>query len=59
MNASTAAGLSDNLESLAKLVDDEEEEEGLFTRKLLVQMLSYIDRYIDVPDSGSLSIYLF
>ena len=29
MNASTAAGLSDNLESLAKLVDDEEEEDGL------------------------------
>ena len=41
MNASTAAGLSDNLENLAKLVDEEEEEEGLLTRKLLVLMLSY------------------
>ena len=31
MNASMTAGLSDNLEDLAKLVDEEEDEEGIRT----------------------------
>ena len=38
MNASTAAGLSDNLDDLAKLVDQEDDREGQDLNPHLVQV---------------------